>query len=198
MSVPTIRCLIGLTLVIAVAVPATAAGTAAALPGTITGAPPAGPGTKPHDLRCTGAVDPAPQQAKGRVPRVFGWLYRWARGFDVERSTTPPPVLYLRSPLLAGFQDPVGCPPAQPAAERTPRQTCVAIVTGDGQDRPETWLALLPQLGARTPDELAAVLRERMDVGETVPVRLIGGAAMLLDPGTVGELAVRKCGTDTD
>jgi hypothetical protein len=138
------------------------------------------------------------KQPPRRVPRVLGWLYRWARGFDIEKGNATPPLLYLRSPLLSGFQEPVGCPPDDTAAQDRRATRCFAVTASNGFDHVLTYLVPLPQLGARTAPELRAVLRQRLDEGEKVAMRTIGGAVVELRPEEAAALDVRACETRTD
>jgi hypothetical protein len=148
------------------------------------------------DVPC---VEPAQERQKpSRVPRVLGWLYRWARGFDIEKSNTTPPLLYLRSPLLSGFQEPVGCPHGDEARPAPGARSCYAVTASNGFDHLVTYLVPLPQLGARTPRELTTSLRQRLDKGETVGLKTIGGGVVELTPDEAVSLDVRACEDRTD
>jgi hypothetical protein len=143
-------------------------------------------------------VEPDQERPGRKLPRVLGWLYRRARGVDLERGTASPPLLYLRSPLLAGFQEPGNCPAAD-AVELPPATTsCVAITASDGHEHVATYLVALPQLGSRTPTELGAALRDRLRGGEAVALRTLGGGAARLDPARTARLDVRACQSEMD
>lgn len=142
-------------------------------------------------------VGPDQERPGRKLPRILGWLYRRARGVDLERGTASPPLLYLRSPLLAGFQEPGNCPPAG-AVELPPPASCVAITASDGHQHVATYLVSLPQLGSRTPSELGAALRDRLRGGEAVALRTLGGGAAQLDPARTARLDVRACQSEMD
>lgn len=148
------------------------------------------------EVRCT---EPAQEvQEPRRVPRVLGWLYRWARGFDIEKSNTTPPLLYLRSPLLSGFREPAGCGHQDAATQERNVSACFAVTASNGFDHVMTFLVTLPQLGANTARELTAALRQRLDEGEAVPLKIIGGAVVKLTPDRAVSLDVRACEVRTD
>lgn len=136
---------------------------------------------------CTEGTGQGPGERKW--PRFLGWLYRWARGYDLERSRTPAPNLYLRSPLLSGFDEQSGCAVPDP----TPRVTCVELRTSDGHEHMATYLMSLPQMGARTPEELAGRLRKQLAKGKLVALRLLGGGQTDLDPKLALKIEVRAC-----
>ena len=126
-----------------------------------------------------------------KLPRVIGWLYRWVRGYDLEESSTPAPLLYMRSPLLAGFNEPVGCPRDAEAREYQ-APTCVAVTASDGHEHMATYLVPL-QLGATTPAELAETLRQRLEQGDHVLLRIVGGGVVKLDPAKGKDISVQRC-----
>lgn len=211
MSVPSIGCLAA-ALVLAAPVHALApAAASGALAGEGFAAGPLRPAHPPEEstgrfaaggptvnlgMRC--APPDQERQTGRRLPKVFGWLYRWARGFDIERSTTSVPLVYLRSPLLTGFQEPADCPPSDTLPEAPVASICVAITAGAGTAHLSTWLLSLPQLGARTPSELESMLRDRLGSGEAVMLRGLGGAAVELGPALAGDLRARACDPETD
>jgi hypothetical protein len=138
------------------------------------------------------------RQQTRHVPRVLGWLYRWARGFDIERPNSMPPLLYLRSPLLSGFRQPAGCAPGDTARTDAGAGSCFVVTASDGVDRIVTYLVSLPQLGAGTAQELVTVLRQRLDEGERVALKINGGGVIELTPENAVLLDVRTCEARTD
>ena len=116
--------------------------------------------------------------------RVFRWLYRMGRWSDVERTGGWPWSTHLRSPLLSGMVE-LGCdePPA----------TCAALeITRDGTQR---WLleVSLPQLGATTPEALAAVIGTRLRRGEVVRLEHPAGGEFDLRPGLGQRIGAAHC-----
>ena len=141
-----------------------------------------------EDVRCAAQDQESPRTRK--LPRVIGWLYRWVRGYDLEESSTPAPLLYMRSPLLAGLNEPVGCPRDAVREYRAP--TCVAVTASDGREHIATYFVPL-QLGATTPAELAETVRQRLKEGEHVFLRTVGGGVVELDPAKGKDISVQKC-----
>ncbi len=186
---------------------APAAAPAPPVPGVFEALVPAGPvpGARLTDLtpvigwtevRCLESAQE--KQGPRRVPRVLGWLYRWARGFDIEKSNTTPPLLYLRSPLLSGFREPAGCGHEDAGAQERKANTCFAVTASNGFDHVVTYLVALPQLGSDTARELTAALRQRLDEGEAVALKTIGGGVVELTPDRAVSLDVRACEVRTD
>jgi hypothetical protein len=137
------------------------------------------------------------QQRPGRrKSRMFGWLWRATRNVDIERTGAPMP-FYLRSPLLAGFRERAECPPEHgEAGEDMTIRSCAALAVNPGHDDGWSVTVALPQFDAATPDKLEDALRTKLDAGEHVVLRVIGGRDVELDPERVRQVAARTCTAD--
>jgi len=139
-------------------------------------------------------VDDVQQRPGRRKSRMFGWLWRSTRNVDIER-TGAPMSFYLRSPLLTGNREHAECPVEDDGAAMTIR-SCAALAVNPGHDDGWNVTVALPQFDAATPHQLEDALRVRLDAGERVVLRVLGGRDVELDPERVRQVDARTCTTD--
>ncbi|MGH7503722.1 MAG: hypothetical protein ACREL7_18505 [Longimicrobiales bacterium] len=205
MSVSALRLTGGLLAVLAtVPLPASAqpVGPLAASTAAIVIAGPYVPVTSPTSFAATPSpCDQTPDQRihqRRRSSRLFGWLYRAVRNVDMEKSSAPPLLFYLRSPLLAGFADEVECPPEQEqvAHEKhmlTSGAACATITVHEEKGSPRMTRVALPMLDATSPADLLEALKLKLEARQAVVLPSIDGNALLLSPNLVRDLDVQPC-----
>jgi hypothetical protein len=146
---------------------------------------------------CAMAQGPQQRQtpARRRHSRMFGWLWRSTRNVDIER-TGAPLLFYLRSPLLTTIPDRSECPDELAEHEPNVPAACASLAVNPGQDDAYSVAVTLPQLAASSPAKLAATLRDRLDRGERVTLRALGGAEIELSPERIRQVQARTCVAD--
>ncbi|MCI0434771.1 MAG: hypothetical protein L0271_14190 [Gemmatimonadetes bacterium] len=122
--------------------------------------------------------------------RVLGWLYRAFGHGEASRQESPPLLLYLRSPLLAGFAEEADCPENRKPV-KAPRCEAVPVLAHKSGTR--TVDAILPQLGASTAAELIDAVQSRLDEGAAVTLRTTRGREAVLLPDVDDEVMVTAC-----
>lgn len=142
------------------------------------------------------AVTPDQVQSKPRVRRgVLGWLYRYTRNIDIERSGGAPQPFILRSPLLTAAPDRSDCEDVFVAPPRA--EACAVVAVNPGSEKnARTVTVPLPQYHAATARMLEAEIRDRLMNGETVVLRTLKGVELRLDGGVVRFVVARTCRTD--
>jgi hypothetical protein len=141
-------------------------------------------GADPRECEEVRRTDPS------RLPWGLGWLYRYGRDVDLERSASTPFSFYLRSPLLSGLQDARGCPrPGTPDGD----EDCAIVTVRTGVDQEITLEVPLPQLEARNVRRLRTGLRDRLERGEPVRLLTTEGEDIEIQPGAAREIDARAC-----
>lgn len=139
----------------------------------------------------------AESRDRRRHSRMFGWLWRSTRNVDLEKTGTPL-LFYLRSPLLSALSD-RDCPQEEERLTlplQTDAATCATIALNAGSRDALNVVVGLPQMDAATPTELEAALRVRLERGERVVVRGLGGTPIRLNPDEIRRLDAKKCAAE--
>jgi hypothetical protein len=146
-----------------------------------------GPDTPRRSVAAPCALQHAPTRSAWG-DRFGGWLRRQLQRDGAERTG-----YYLRSPLLYAFGPDTAHGCSSDAAETAAPPACAELRVSL---RAATDLSMelpLPQLGAHTHLELAAIIRAGLDEGDTVIVLDDGGHALTLLPAHTRAVRVDRC-----
>lgn len=124
---------------------------------------------------------------------VLGWLYRYTRNIDLERTASSRLPGFLRSPLLGslpGRDDDCDPSPLDQVTE------CVVVTMDPGSDHERRATVPLPQMSVTTPRGLEDRIQEQLGLGEWVSLRTNRGTILRFDRERVRFVEAKPCRSD--